>query len=595
MAITVSPLSTAANNIVRIGNQSQRSLPRAQREFQDFARFLDSRRLELEKTPLPDKRKIQILANINIVNNFGSAGNLLQNLLGGALDLGSFISGMFPGKGEKIGKSPNKSKSQPKPTPRGGKLRLGGIRALGIANAIFAGLDFATGLAEGESAGKAGAGALGSFGGAVAGSLLAGAVGQALIPVPGVGFVLGMLGGAAGGFLGGFGADRAYEAVTGSGIQQKQEQKLKEQEIAQRSSATRTGTETTTFSEVLMKFNESVIKFESFAANIGNIMGTTTNYENTDEGGGNIEPGAAGDTAPYDGPVSGETFNPLPGGVLSTREVGVQGGEYGAPRNYPGGHSGQDIGGLPPGSPVVAWKTGKLSYIGSVEPGDTILEIDHGSGVKSRYKHVVPTVPNGSIVYGGQQVAKLFATKKYDEHLHFEVWKNGSHTNPMPYIKAAQKIPGPLSPEKAKQNSDKTISRSSVESKEVGVNIYPPGIQQTKPLTTAAIPPQVSQKTQINPQQNIITQPLPQNVMVSPPRQERQIQTYPSYSQGQSYIMERQTIVSDMSGTGGRQSPMVIPVGGGSGGQNITVIPQVESVVLNSLMKSILLTSLSSS
>ena len=215
MALLASPLSTAANNIVKISTRSQQALPKAQSEFQDFARFLDSRRLELERTPLPTKKKIQSLANIDISNNFGSVGNLLKNLLGGALDIGSFISGMFPGKGEKIGKTPDKAKAQPKPNVRGGRLRLGGLRALGIANAVFAGLDFATGLAEGEGVGKAGAGALGSFGGAVAGSLLAGAIGQSLIPVPGVGFVLGVVGGSLGGFLGGFGADRAYETVTG--------------------------------------------------------------------------------------------------------------------------------------------------------------------------------------------------------------------------------------------------------------------------------------------------------------------------------------------------------------------------------------------
>lgn len=590
MAITQSPLSNVANNIVRLGTRSETALPKAQRSFQDFSRFLDIEIIKLQKQELPDKRKIKNLANINVVSSFGSVGNLLQSLLGGALDLGGFIRGMFPGKGEKVGKAPNASRPQPKPSVSGGKLKLGGIKALGIANAVFAGLDFATGLAEGESIGKAASGAVGSFGGSLAGSLLGGAIGQTLIPIPGVGFVLGsMVGSAAGGFLGGYGADRAYEAVSGE-TKQKQEQQIKTQEEKQKASVKKTGVDTLSFSEVLMRFNEAVVKFEDFSMNIGSLMGVeTTNYEGTNEGGGNIIPPPEGEVTPYDGPISGETFNPLPGGILSTAEVGIEGGEYGANRSYPGGHSGQDIGGKPPGSPVVAWKTGKISYIGSVESGDTILEIDHGGEVKSRYKHVVPTVANGSIVYGGQQIAKLFKTRAYPEHLHFEVWKNGSHVNPMPYIKSAQKIPGPLNPEKAKQNS--TSNRGNQEKQEVGVDLtYPQQQSQTKSQTSSTS--QIaSQQTQAA--QRPITQALPQNVMISPPKPERQIQTYPSYSQGQSYVIDRETIITMGAGGRTRNSPQIIPVGGGGGSQAIVISPEAGSVVLNSLMKNILLTTLS--
>lgn len=596
--LTSSPLSTAANNIVSIGTRSKGTLPKVQREFQDFSRFLDVRRLELEKLELPSQKKIKELGNLNLVSSFGSAGNLLSNLFSGALDIGSFISGFFPGKGEKIGKGPSQTKPQPKPQMRGGKLRLGGLRALGIANAVFSGLDFATGLAEGESVGKAGSGAIGSLvggvGGALAGSLLAGAIGQALIPIPGLGFVLGALGGAAGSFLGGFGADRAYETVTGD-TEQKQKDKLNQQEAKQKALARRVeGGGGEAFGEVLNRFNLSVSKFENFVINFGSVMGGETNYEGTNEGGGNVTPNT--EATPYDGPVDGETFNPLPNGILSTKEVGVEGGEYGKKRSY-GGHSGQDIGGLPPGSPVVAWKTGKISYIGSVEPGDTVLEIDHGGGVKSRYKHVVPTVPDGTVVYGGQQIAKLFAAKAYPEHLHFEVWKNGSHTNPMSYIKAAQKLPGPLSPEKAKQHSGKSNNVASAEKQEVGVNIYPPGTQQqaqpqakptpqSSPITAPTATPSTRPQAQM--------MQMPQSVMVSPPKQSPNIQSYPSYSQGQSYIMEKQTIISVGGGGGGSQTPVAVPVGGGGGSNHTTVISPNSVQLLNSFMKTILLTSLSS-
>ena len=160
-----------------------------------------------------------------------------------------------------------------------------------------------------------------------------------------------------------------------------------------------------TFQKTLNRYEKVVNKFEEFAKN---FKTTREILENT-EGGSATPPPPP--TNPYTGPVDKDTFFPLPGGVLSTREVGYPGGEYGAARSY-GGHSGQDIGGLEPGSPVVAWKTGTISYSGSVEAGDTILTIDHGEGLQSVYKHVVPTVADGSTVYGGQQIASLFNARK---------------------------------------------------------------------------------------------------------------------------------------------------------------------------------------
>jgi hypothetical protein len=88
---------------------------------------------------------------------------------------------------------------------------------------------------------------------------------------------------------------------------------------------------------------------------------------------------------------------------------------------------------------------------------------------------------------------------------------------------------------------------------------------------------------------------MPQSVMVSPPKQSPNIQSYPSYSQGQSYIMEKQTIISaGGGGGGGSQQPIAVPVGGGGGSNHTTVISPNSVQLLNSFMKTILLTSLSS-
>ena len=87
---------------------------------------------------------------------------------------------------------------------------------------------------------------------------------------------------------------------------------------------------------------------------------------------------------------------------------------------------------------------------------------------------------------------------------------------------------------------------------------------------------------------------MPQSVMVSPPKQSPNIQSYPSYSQGQSYIMEKQTIISAGGGGGCSQTPIAVPVGGGGGSNHTTVISPNSVQLLNSFMKTILLTSLSS-
>lgn len=589
MAI-ISPIETSANNIVKIGLRSSNSLPRARNEFNQFLNFLDIRKIELEKIKLPEERKIKELSNINLVSTFGSLGGLLSSLLGGGLDLAGLVRGIFSEKGKKVGGSSTSPTRPQKPKVSGNKLKIGGLRAIGITNALFAGLDFATGLQEGESVGKAAAGA----GGSLAGSLLGGAIGQALIPIPGVGFVLGSM---AGGFLGGWTGDRVYESVSGEGsgssVEERTKEKLKEQEERQKK-AIRRGDGG--FEEILMKFSNTVDKFENFAINFAPAMGMETDYEGTDEGGGNIKPNL--EATPYDGPVDGETFYPLPNGILSTAEVGYEGGEYGAYRSsYPGGHSGQDIGGLPPGSPVVAWKTGKISYIGSVEPGDTSLEIDHGGGVKSRYKHVVPTVPDGTIVYGGQQIAKLFAAKAYPEHLHFEVWKNGSHVPPMPYIKAAQKLPGPLSSEKAKQHSEKSNTKANAQGQEVGGDLYPQKNQSVSQTLSSVSSPIINEQL-IAPKSEDRTggvnlKPLPQSVMTAPPKQVPPIQSYPSYSQGQSYIIERPIMMMSNTPSVSSSGSNIVMVPTSNGGSSSSG-PNMGQIV-NSLVKSMLLTNLSSS
>lgn len=424
MAISTlsSPLSSVANKIISVNSKSGTSLVRAQSEYKKFGDFLDYKRQELERIPLPDDKKIQKLANINVVNTFGSAGGLLGGLLGGALDLGGLVRGFFPGEGKKVGAAPQMGRPKIKPGLKGGKLRLGGIRALGVTNALFAGLDFATGLAEGESIGKSAAGTSGSL----AGSLLGGAIGQTLIPIPGVGFIIGS---AAGGFLGGYGADRTYDAITSQRmIKAKQEAKLKEQSQAvERSKPGKVENQ----DNILNKFNNVADKFEGFVSGIvGGVAGLIMSDNSKDM---NNEYGKYGERDPgtNDNPGDIQDMQASGGKLPSSYPIT---GRFGEQR--PGHkHKGTDYG-APSGTPISIIQPGKVTRAGNFNDGyGNSIQIDHPGGINSFYAHLSSiNVKTGQSIEPGTVIGNVGNTgHSFGAHLHFEVDANGSLTNSATY------------------------------------------------------------------------------------------------------------------------------------------------------------------
>jgi hypothetical protein len=569
-----SPLVAAANNIVSLGSRSS-SLPKFQREYINFGKFLEVEKRSLEKLKLPDKKKIKALASLNIASNFGRPGNLLGSLFSGALDLAGFVGNMFPGRG-KLGKPQRPSNVRPpKPTIRGPKLKLGGMRAVGVGNALFAGLDFATGLAKGESVGKAAAGASG----ALAGGLLGGAIGQALIPIPGLGFVVGNM---AGSFLGGYAADRVYEG--GSSLKQKLAERLKGQEGKQKGIASGL-----TFKDTIDKFDAAVSRFERGVAR--GLFGTveqvqvnedvaSSDYVETEED----EQFQTQDETNNDYGQMGGTFESH---IKEFREFRNK--QFGAskerfPTPNPQLYQIRELG-IWEGGKQDNWKINPLA-------DDTAYEKDahKGAGHWENRAFDIPVPDNSK---QGDMVAEFWRKKGYrvlwktdkahENHVHVEI----------PKEKANDFFSGKLKPEDKKTNvsSDKNMMEGTAATQQMTP-------QQGKQNPAGTLQPQSQQQqaTQVSaspqmmqvPQMSSMVAAAPMNLPVAP----QNIQYYTSYNQpggGASVIMP----IMMGGGGGGQQKPVFIPVGGGGGGGTVIMPGPTEGQVVNSLMKTMLLTNFS--
>ena len=413
-----SPIVSASNNIVRF-SKGTKKLPAVQKDLVNFNKFLEIKTIELERIKLPEKKKIKQLANLNIASTFGSAGGLLSQLASGALDVAGFLGNFFPSKG-KIGK-PQRTKGlkPPKPKISGPKLRIGGLRAIGVANALFTGLDFATGLQEGESVGKAAAGA----GGSLAGSLLGGAIGQALIPIPGVGFIIGS---AVGGMLGGYTADRVYEG--GESLSKKLKGKLKGQEKNQKALAAPSND----FSSIINKFSSSMSKFEGFVSGMSVTSAGNQTSGKTEEGKEleygepepKLEPRQKTDQILQDVEAQGGR---KPSSSIITSKYGLRWGRQ---------HYGTDYG-EKEGTPVSVIQPGTVAFSGYSGSGGNTVHIDHPDGSQTRYLHLqkTPNVKTGQKVEPGTVIGYVGTTgRSTAEHLHFEYAPPGQGSiNSAPY------------------------------------------------------------------------------------------------------------------------------------------------------------------
>ncbi len=98
-------------------------------------------------------------------------------------------------------------------------------------------------------------------------------------------------------------------------------------------------------------------------------------------------------------------------------------------------HKGIDIS-APIGTPVVAPARGKVIFAGNDGAYGLSVEIDHGSGIITRYAHLNKFhVKKGDLVERGHRFADVGNTgRSTGPHLHYEVVVNGIATNPNAYL-----------------------------------------------------------------------------------------------------------------------------------------------------------------
>ena len=142
-------------------------------------------------------------------------------------------------------------------------------------------------------------------------------------------------------------------------------------------------------------------------------------------------------------PTSGQTSGPASSAIAHVSAA--QGGIWPTSVTYisspfgwrgAGWHTGIDLAG-PQGSPIYAYKTGKVIFSGWGNSYGYLVKIDHGNGVATWYAHSSKLlVKAGDTVTQGQTIALVGTTgNSTGPHLHFEIRINGTAVNPYPYIK----------------------------------------------------------------------------------------------------------------------------------------------------------------
>ena len=101
----------------------------------------------------------------------------------------------------------------------------------------------------------------------------------------------------------------------------------------------------------------------------------------------------------------------------------------------PAHHKGIDFAGKQ-GTEVIATGSGIISWVGDRHGYGQLIEIDHGSGYKTRYGHNEKIlVKMGEVVDKGQHIALMGSSgRSTGPHVHYEILKSGRQINPLKYV-----------------------------------------------------------------------------------------------------------------------------------------------------------------
>ncbi len=98
-------------------------------------------------------------------------------------------------------------------------------------------------------------------------------------------------------------------------------------------------------------------------------------------------------------------------------------------------HTGVDIS-VPSGSEVKATADGIVSFAGWTETSGIVVVVEHGHGFSTAYAHSRKAMVRvGQRVARGEPIALSGSTGvSTGPHVHYEIWKNGRHTNPADFL-----------------------------------------------------------------------------------------------------------------------------------------------------------------
>jgi len=98
-------------------------------------------------------------------------------------------------------------------------------------------------------------------------------------------------------------------------------------------------------------------------------------------------------------------------------------------------HTGMDIS-VPSGSEVKATAEGIVSFAGWTEHSGNVVVVEHGHGFSTAYAHSRKALVRvGQRVVRGEPIALSGSTGvSTGPHVHYEIWRNGRHTDPAPFL-----------------------------------------------------------------------------------------------------------------------------------------------------------------